>query len=256
MDDIRLGRPGREEQLDLFCEQLRAMGAVGVPVLCYNWVAVYSWARTGLAVPARGGALVTEYDHAEMLKAPPRPEADARDGGAAVGELRVLPPARRAGRRGGERPARAPPRRSSDLAGARPRPDHAERRGVRARGRARAERPQRDHDVPGELRADDRRPAGRDPRVRKPREDPLRPLPGRPRDARALRRDLPRPGADRHARLHEGVRRRRLRGRAAAGPRADAPRRVERPPRVRVPRAAARRRLHRGPARSRVRRAR
>ena len=76
MDDIRLGRPGREEQLDLFCEQLRAMGAVGVPVLCYNWVAVYSWARTGLAVPARGGALVTEYDHAQMLEAPPRPEAE------------------------------------------------------------------------------------------------------------------------------------------------------------------------------------
>jgi mannonate dehydratase len=77
MDDIRLGRPGREEQLDLFCEQLRAMGAVGVPVLCYNWVAVYSWARTGLAVPARGGALVTEYAHAEMPKATPCPEADA-----------------------------------------------------------------------------------------------------------------------------------------------------------------------------------
>jgi mannonate dehydratase len=76
MDDIRLGRPGREEQLDLFCEQLRAMGAAGIPVLCYNWVAVYSWARTGLAVPARGGALVTDYDHAAMLEAQPRPEAD------------------------------------------------------------------------------------------------------------------------------------------------------------------------------------
>jgi mannonate dehydratase len=76
MDDIRLGRPGREEQLDLFCEQLRAMGAVGVPVLCYNWIAVYSWARTGLAVPTRGGALVTEYAHDEMLEAPPRPEAN------------------------------------------------------------------------------------------------------------------------------------------------------------------------------------
>jgi len=75
MDDIRLGRPGREEQLDLFCEQVRAMGAVGVEVLCYNWVAVYSWARTGIAVPARGNALVTEYDHAAMLAAPPRPEA-------------------------------------------------------------------------------------------------------------------------------------------------------------------------------------
>ncbi len=76
MDDIRLGRPGREEQIDLFCEQLRAMGAVGIPVLCYNWVAVYSWARTSLALPARGGALVTGYDQAEMLKAPSRPEAD------------------------------------------------------------------------------------------------------------------------------------------------------------------------------------
>jgi mannonate dehydratase len=76
MDDIRLGRPGREEQLDLFCEQLRAMGAVGVPVLCYNWVSVYSWARTAVAVPARGGALVTGYDHAEMEKSPPRPEAE------------------------------------------------------------------------------------------------------------------------------------------------------------------------------------
>ena len=163
MDDIRLGRPGREEQLDLFCEQLRAMGAVGVPVLCYNWVAVYSWARTGLAVPARGGALVTEYDHAEMMKAPPRPEADAATEERPLGELRVLPPARRSGCGGGERPARAAPGRPSDLARPRPRPDHAERRGVRARRRARAERPQRDHDVPGELRAHDRRPAGRDP---------------------------------------------------------------------------------------------
>jgi mannonate dehydratase len=76
MDDIRLGRPGREEQLDLFCEQLRAMGAVGVNVLCYNWIAVYSWARTAIAVPTRGGALVTGYDHAEMQQAAPRAEAD------------------------------------------------------------------------------------------------------------------------------------------------------------------------------------
>jgi mannonate dehydratase len=76
MDAIRLGRPGREEQLDMFCEQVVAMGAVGVPVLCYNWIAVDSWARTAVAVPTRGGALVTGYDHAEMLRAPIPPEAD------------------------------------------------------------------------------------------------------------------------------------------------------------------------------------
>jgi len=102
MDDIRLGRAGREEQLDLFCEQVVAMGAIGVPVLCYNWIPVYSWARTAVDVPARGGALVTAYDHAEMLAMPARPEADL-----ATEELlwenfeyflrRVVPVAERAG---------------------------------------------------------------------------------------------------------------------------------------------------------------
>jgi mannonate dehydratase len=76
LDLVRLGLTGREEQLDAFCEQLRAMGAAGVPVCCYNWVPVYSWARTDLAVPARGDALTTAYDHAAMSAAPPRPEAD------------------------------------------------------------------------------------------------------------------------------------------------------------------------------------
>lgn len=102
MDDIRLGRPGREEQLDLFCEQLVAMGAIGVPVLCYNWVPVYSWSRTAVAVPARGGALVTGYDHTEMLQMPPRPEADLATEERLWGHFeyflrRVVPVAERAG---------------------------------------------------------------------------------------------------------------------------------------------------------------
>jgi mannonate dehydratase len=76
LDKVRLGLPGREEQLDAFCTQLRAMGAIGIPVLCYNWVSVYSWARTAVAVPARGNALTTAYDHAEMQRAPVRPETE------------------------------------------------------------------------------------------------------------------------------------------------------------------------------------
>ena len=210
MDDIRLGRPGREEQLDLFCEQLRAMGAVGVPVLCYNWVAVYSWARTGLAVPARGGALVTEYDHAAMLAAPPRPEADAATEERLWENLeyflrRVVPVAEEANVRLALHPDDPPISPVRGL-GRIMRTVEAFERVVEVVPQP----PQRDDHVPGELRAHDRRPARRDPGVRTPREDPLRPLPGRPRDARALRRDLPRPGADRHARLHEGIRRRRL----------------------------------------------
>ena len=76
MDKIRLGLPGREEQIDWFCDQLRAMGELGIPVLCYNWVAVYDWARTAVDIPARGDALVTGYDHAVMQESPAAVEAE------------------------------------------------------------------------------------------------------------------------------------------------------------------------------------
>ena len=85
LDRVRLGMTGREEQLDAFCDQLRAMGAAGVPVRCYNWISVYSWARTGIAVPARGGALTTEYDHAAMSAAPPPARGGARERAARCG---------------------------------------------------------------------------------------------------------------------------------------------------------------------------
>jgi mannonate dehydratase len=58
MDRIRLGRPGREEEIELFRTLLRSMGKLGIPVLCYNWSAVVGWVRTELAMRGRGGAIV------------------------------------------------------------------------------------------------------------------------------------------------------------------------------------------------------
>ena len=75
MDAIRLGGPGRDRQMDDFCELIRAMGALDIPVLCYNWIAVDSWARTRPDMPARGGALVTEYDHHLAAGGQARPRA-------------------------------------------------------------------------------------------------------------------------------------------------------------------------------------
>jgi mannonate dehydratase len=75
MDKIRLGLPGGDEQIEWFCDQLRAMGELGIPVLCYNWVSIYDWARTAVDVPARGNALVTGYSHEVMQKSPPAAEA-------------------------------------------------------------------------------------------------------------------------------------------------------------------------------------
>ena len=71
MDDVRLGRPGRDEQIEWFCTQLKAMGELGIPTLCYNWVAITSWARTSISVPLRGGALSSGYDDEVMRQAPP-----------------------------------------------------------------------------------------------------------------------------------------------------------------------------------------
>ena len=71
MDRIRLGLPGRDEEIEHVCELLANMGAVGIPIWCYNWMAVFGWQRTSLTTPTRGGALVTSYDHALMAAAPP-----------------------------------------------------------------------------------------------------------------------------------------------------------------------------------------
>jgi mannonate dehydratase len=70
MDKIRLGLPGRDEEIEWFCTFLRNMGALHIPVVCYNFMAVFNWLRTSTALPARGGALVTAYDHTVMKDAP------------------------------------------------------------------------------------------------------------------------------------------------------------------------------------------
>lgn len=70
MDRIRLGRAGREEEVEQFCELLRAMGKLGVPVLCYNWSAALGWMRTELALRGRGGAIVAGFDVARLHDAP------------------------------------------------------------------------------------------------------------------------------------------------------------------------------------------
>lgn len=65
MDKVRLGLPGRDEQIDQIITQIRAMGKLGVPTLCYNWMALSSWGRTSVDIAGRGGALVTGFRAAD-----------------------------------------------------------------------------------------------------------------------------------------------------------------------------------------------
>jgi mannonate dehydratase len=70
MDLLRLGRPGREEELEWFQTLLQSMGTLDIPVLCYNWMAVLGWMRTSAILEGRAGALVTGFDLADIADAP------------------------------------------------------------------------------------------------------------------------------------------------------------------------------------------
>ena len=61
-EDIKLGRPTRDRLIDEYCESIRAMAAVAVPVLCYNFMPVFDWTRTTLAMPMPDGSTALAYD--------------------------------------------------------------------------------------------------------------------------------------------------------------------------------------------------
>ena len=61
-EDIKLGRPSRDRLADAYCASVRAMGEVGVPVLCYNFMPIFDWTRTDLAERQPDGSTALSYD--------------------------------------------------------------------------------------------------------------------------------------------------------------------------------------------------
>jgi mannonate dehydratase len=61
-EDIKLGRPARERLIANYCASIRAMGKLGIPVLCYNFMPVFDWMRTDLAMPLADGSTALAYD--------------------------------------------------------------------------------------------------------------------------------------------------------------------------------------------------
>jgi mannonate dehydratase len=108
MDRIRMGLPGRDEDIAAVIQQVEAMGNLGIGVLCYNWMAVSSWSRTSISVRSRGDALVTAFRQvdAEALPELEHPPVDAETMWDALAYFlrEVIPAAERAGVRLGMHP--------------------------------------------------------------------------------------------------------------------------------------------------------
>ncbi|HEX2716538.1 MAG TPA: mannonate dehydratase [Gemmatimonadaceae bacterium] len=67
-EDIKLGRPTRDRLVDAYCASVSNMGAAGVPVLCYNFMPIFDWTRTDLAMPLPDGSNALAYDHAALSR--------------------------------------------------------------------------------------------------------------------------------------------------------------------------------------------
>jgi len=68
-DQIMLGGPGRERQMDNMIATVRNMGAAGIPILGYHWMPNGVW-RTSFETRVRGGATSNEFNY-ELVKDAP-----------------------------------------------------------------------------------------------------------------------------------------------------------------------------------------
>lgn len=69
MHRIKLGLEGKERDIEKYCKMLENMGRLGVPLLCYNFMAT-GWYRTHHTLPERGGAIVSGFSYETAKKEP------------------------------------------------------------------------------------------------------------------------------------------------------------------------------------------
>ena len=62
-EKIKLGLPGRDEEIANYIAAIQALSQLDIPLVCYNWMAGIGWYRTRVDVPGRGGALLSEFDN-------------------------------------------------------------------------------------------------------------------------------------------------------------------------------------------------
>ncbi len=49
-EDIKIGLPTRDKLIEDYCKSLEAVGKAGIHLVCYNFMPVFDWTRTDLAI--------------------------------------------------------------------------------------------------------------------------------------------------------------------------------------------------------------
>jgi len=62
-EEIKLGCARRDRLVDAWCESLRHVGEMGIPVVCYNFMPVFDWTRTTLEMRLADASTALAYDH-------------------------------------------------------------------------------------------------------------------------------------------------------------------------------------------------
>lgn len=65
-EDIKQGKPARDEWIGKYKESIKNVGKVGIPVVTYNWMPVVDWTRTNLEMELEDGARALSFDMIEF----------------------------------------------------------------------------------------------------------------------------------------------------------------------------------------------
>ena len=65
-EDIKLGNSNRDKLIDNYCQSIKNMGSLAIPILCYNFMPVFDWVRTDLARNNPDGSKSLSYNHSKL----------------------------------------------------------------------------------------------------------------------------------------------------------------------------------------------
>ena len=71
-EDIKLGKPNRDELIEHYAQTLRNLAKHGIKVVCYNFMPVLDWLRTDLKYKNADGSTCLAYHHDTLMKLDPK----------------------------------------------------------------------------------------------------------------------------------------------------------------------------------------